>query len=106
MIPVGKVAWYIAIDSAKSRAYVTRREENIVSVIDTNTDKVIGTIDVGKEPIGVAVDSENNRVYVANHGDISVSVIDSTNNKVVDTIKLTLTPDSPYAGSPWGIIIF
>ncbi|MBI4838401.1 MAG: hypothetical protein HY806_04520, partial [Nitrospirae bacterium] len=53
-----------------------------------------------------AVDPENNRVYVANHKDISVSVIDAAANKVINTIKLSLTPDSPYAGSPWGIAVY
>jgi YVTN family beta-propeller protein len=103
---VGKSAWYVAIDPINNRAYVTRREENKVSVIDTATDEVVASIDVGKGPIGVAVDPDKKRLYVANHEDMSIAIIDTDSNKVIDTIKLTLTPESPYSGAPWGLQLY
>jgi YVTN family beta-propeller protein len=104
-VKVGNTAWFIAVDEANNRAYVTKREENGVSVIDTKSDKIVGSMTVGNAPVGIAVDSESKRAYVANHGDVSVSVIDTEKNEVIHTIKLSPATDSTYSGSPWGIAI-
>jgi len=84
---------------------VPNRGANIVSVIDASSDKVLKSIKVGREPLGITVDPAENRAYVTNHKDISVSIIDTENNTVVGTVKLSLTPNSPYAGSPWGVAV-
>jgi len=105
-VKVGKNPWSVAVDSVNKRIYVTNRGDGTVSVINAENNKLINTIKVGKEPIGVEADPANGRLYVANHADISVSVIDTTANKVVNTIKLTLTPESPYAGSPWAVAVY
>ena len=57
-ISVGRCPTDIAIhpDPPEARAYVTNFGDNSISIIDTNTDQVIGTIDnVGSNPIRIAV---------------------------------------------------
>ena len=46
-------------------------------MIDTNTNKVVGTpITVGSQPWKIAISSSAKRAYVTNYADGTVSVID------------------------------
>ena len=74
--------------SRAPRAYVTNAGSfsTSVSVIDTATNTVVGTIAVGNGPIGVAVNPAGTRAYVTNEGSSNVSVIDMATNTVVATI--------------------
>ena len=79
-----------------NRAYVANFSDSTVSVIDTTTNRVVGTIPVGSGPTAVAVKPDGTRAYVANYNEATVSVIDtnaqSANyNKVIKTIAI-----------PWG----
>jgi YVTN family beta-propeller protein len=81
-------------------AYVTNGADNTVSVIDTASRAVVGTIPVGQDPTGVAITSDGIHAYVTNHLDDSVSVIDTARNTVVATIPgfilpigVAITPD-------------
>ena len=90
-IPVGDNPTGIAYDPENERMYVTNQQTccfgpDTVSVIDTTTNTVIGTITVGGQPIGIAYDPENERMYVTNSEPLgTVSVIDTTTNMVVGT---------------------
>jgi YVTN family beta-propeller protein len=103
-------------------AYVTERDSNSVSVIDTATNEVIATIEnVGPAvegdvpgPGGMVITPNGNRGYVANTGVFengfqialanTVSVINTkSNNKVVATVEVgygplgvAVTPDGKY----------
>ncbi|MEW6163122.1 MAG: DUF4382 domain-containing protein [Nitrospirota bacterium] len=70
--------------------YVTNEGSNNVSVINRQSDEVVGTIMVGKKPRGVATGLRRDRlrVYVANSGSNSISVIDPTTNKVENEIPI------------------
>ena len=71
---------------AQPFAYITNRDSNDVSVIDTATNTVVGApIPVGTSPRGIAINSAGTRVYVANPGSNNVSVIDAATNTVVGT---------------------
>ena len=56
-----------------------------VSIIDTATDKVVGTINVGQQPHGVTVSSDAKMVYITNRASDTVSVINTSTNAVIDT---------------------
>ena len=74
----------IAYDPVNKRMYVTNRDNDTVSVIDTITNTVVGSpIKVGDGPQDIAYDPVNKRMYVTNFGDDTVSVIDTTTNTVV-----------------------
>ncbi|MDN3351237.1 hypothetical protein [Actinomadura sp. DC4] len=82
------------VTAARQRtpAYVTDFNANTVSVIDTATNTVIGTIPVGANPRGVAISPGGTRVYVANFGSTTVSVIDTATNAVIATIPVGAFP--------------
>lgn len=82
-------------------AYVVNRVNNTVSVIDTDSNTVMGPpIPVGIEPVGLAFTPDGCRVYVTNTGGNTVSVIDTKHNMVILTIPvgkgpsgIAITPD-------------
>ena len=83
----------IAYDNATERMYVANNAEGIVSVIDTNTNMVVGTpISVGSSPTLLTYDPVNERMYVTNFFDNTVSVIDTTSNTVIATILVGTIP--------------
>jgi YVTN family beta-propeller protein len=64
--------------------YVTNRGSDSVSVIDTNSNLVIGSpIPVESMPIGIEFDRPHKRMYVTNGDSDSVSVIDTNTNTAV-----------------------
>ena len=95
-------------DSSAERLYVTNAGNNTVSVVDIAKSKVVMTLRVGVWPADIAVDKGAGRVYVVNSSkaDNSISVINAESNKVIKKIKESLTPETPYNGSPWGVAVF
>lgn len=93
----GNSPFGMAYDPKNERMYVTNSESNTVSVIDTDTNTVLGNpIKVGTSPKGIAYDPENERMYVANFGSSTVSMIDTTSNQAVGSVI-------PVGTSPVGI---
>lgn len=86
-IKVGNYPVDIVVNSNTKRSYVTNQFSDTVSVINTQTDEIIETIDVGSFPYGIDIDEISNRVYVANYGSGSLSVIDGSTNKLINTIE-------------------
>jgi gliding motility-associated-like protein len=70
---------------------------NTVTVINTNTNAITGTITVGNNPFGVSASSDGTKVYVTNYGGNSVSVINTSTNTVVNTIGV--------GSQPMGIVV-
>lgn len=52
-VPTGKGTHGIVSSNDNKLVYVTNMYENIVSVIDNNANKVIGTVAVGEIPNGI-----------------------------------------------------
>ena len=48
---------------------------NTVSILNTTTNSVVGTIPVGAGPNGIAYNQDNGKVYVANSVSSTISVI-------------------------------
>src|SRR5215510_2823499 len=82
---------------AQTRGYVTNRDDNTVSVIDTATNTVIATIPVGARPTLLAVTPDAAFAYVANQEGNTVSVIATASNTVVATV--------PVGNFPFGVAI-
>ena len=81
------LACLFAPASARAQnAYITNRGDNTVSVIDTSSNMVSGSISVGSLPMGVAVTPDGSLVYVANSIDNTVSVIPTSVNMVTGAI--------------------
>jgi YVTN family beta-propeller protein len=77
---------------AEPFAYITDKNSNHVSVIDTQTNTIIATVSVGSYPEGVVVNPTGTRVYVANFLSSTVSVIDTATHLIIDTIPVRLRP--------------
>lgn len=86
-------------------AYVANLGSNDVSVIDTQTNQVVGPpIAVGTKPESIAITPDSREAYVADFGSEDVSVIDTETNAVVATIgvgrepvAIAITPDGKRA---------
>ncbi len=77
-----------------------------VSVVDTTTGKLTGTIKVGLHPTGMAL--SNGMLFVCNTYSDSISVIDTATNQVMSTIDLSLplaNLKSRFGAEPTGIAI-
>ncbi|MFP5115954.1 YncE family protein [Bacillaceae bacterium C204] len=65
-----------------------------VSVIDTEKNKVIKTIQVGEEPVEIDLTPDGKLAVVTNFDDDTISVIDTKKNKVIKTLP---AGDSPVS---------
>ena len=72
--------------------YVVCQESDEVRVVDTQSNKVVGTIPVGHVPRGIASSADGTRLYVTNAWSDSVSVIDTGSRKVVKTLPVGFEP--------------
>ena len=77
---------------------------NTISVINTTTNIVVGSITVGSNPFGVAITPDGTKVFVTNYGSNNVSVINTATNTVIATITvgsqpqgIVLSPDGTKA---------
>src|SRR5262249_29878430 len=65
---------------------------NAVAVLDTASNKVLGTIPVPTGPHGLVVTPDGRKVYVSSDGASTVSVIDTATDKVTSSIEVGATP--------------
>src|ERR1700724_3193693 len=76
-------------------AYIANGGSNTVSVIDTETNTVVGSpLSVGSQPAGVAVTPDGKYAYVTNNGSNTVSIIDIATNTGIGSITLGSHPAS------------
>src|SRR5260370_12426294 len=87
-------------------AYISNSGSNSVSVIDTETNTVVGApIKVGSFLGGIVVTPDGKFAYVANEDDGAVSVINAATNTVVGSpikvgilpVGVAVTPDGKFA---------
>jgi YVTN family beta-propeller protein len=89
----------VALNREGSRLYVSNWGSESVSVIDTETMKMLGTIAVGPNPNDVAMGPDG-RLYVSCANDNSVVVVDTKEGHAVERISTALTPHSPEGSTP------
>ena len=78
--------------AAGPKAYVGNFKDNTVSVIDTDTGKVVATVPVAAGPHGMAVSPDGRNVYVSGDLASTVSVIDTASDRVAQTIEVGKAP--------------
>ena len=105
-ILVGSTPFAVAITPDGKTAYVTNRDSNSVTPIDTATNTAGTAIAVGSEPLGVAITPDGKTAYVTNTNSGSVMPIDTATNTASTAITVgsnpaavAITPDQgPAAG--------
>lgn len=89
----GGVRWdYAFLDTANHRLYVSHGTQ--VEVIDTVTDKLVGTIPDTKGVHGVAIANDLNKGFASDGGDNDVTIFDLKTLKVLDKVKTGQNPDA------------
>jgi YVTN family beta-propeller protein/VCBS repeat-containing protein len=73
---------------AGTRAYVTNKTAGTVTVIDTTTNTVIGTIAVGARPDGLAIKPDGKTLYVSSLDSNTIKVVNTATNTVTATIAV------------------
>jgi YVTN family beta-propeller protein len=76
--------------------FVTTGRSRMLTIIDTATDTIGGSIDAGQRPWGLAVSSDGQTVYTANGPSDDVSIVDVAGRRVVKTV--------PVGRGPWGAV--
>ena len=89
----GAAKWdYIYMDSASQRLYVTHGTQT--EVIDTQTNKVVGTIEDTPGVHGVAIAADLGLGFTSNGASNTVGVFDLKTLKITSTIKVGTKPDA------------
>ena len=83
-----------------TQVWVTDEATNMVTVLNTNLDTVLGTVAVGDRPIQIEFSVDGTQAFTTNFNDNTVSVID------VDTLSLATVFDMGGNGSmgPMGLV--
>ena len=86
-----------------STLLITHEKSNSVSIVDTDTDQIVKTVQVGETPHAIAITPKRHFAYTGNRGDNTLSVIELKSMNVVKTIKvphsimnLEISPDGRY----------
>ncbi len=89
----GATRWdYVYVDSANHRLYVSHSTQT--EVIDTATDKVVGTIPGTNGVHGIAIANDLGRGFTSDGMDNDVTVFDLKSLKVLSKVKTGTNPDS------------
>jgi YVTN family beta-propeller protein len=101
-IATGNFTAAVGVDFQRHLAYAANQgftpETNNLSVIDTNTNRVIGTIQTDESPSTVSVNPFTNRIYVANRlasnvsGSDVVDIIDGGTGQIVNRLPIDRDP--------------
>jgi len=79
------------------KLYASTGRGKTVFTIDTETNKVLGSVEVGRRPWGIALSPDGKTLYSANGPSNDVTAVDVATNTVTKKFK---------AGEgPWGIIV-
>src|ERR1700684_2650775 len=83
---------YVYVDSANHRLYVSHATQT--EVIDTNTDKLVGTIPGTTGVHGIAVADDLGRGFTSDGRDNDVTIFDLKTLAVISKVKTGTNPDS------------
>lgn len=85
--------------------YVSNEKDNSVSVIDTNTQKVVQTIAVGQRPRGITFSKDFKHLYICASDDDTIQVLDIATNKVLHNLPSGEDPEQ-FTLHPGGNLLY
>jgi YVTN family beta-propeller protein len=94
----------IALSADQRFVWVVNPSDDTVSVIRTDTNTVLATIQTGDEPRGVALDPNNRFAFVANAAGSSVTVIRILNSSFAN-FSAVIDRTLKTGAEPWNIVI-
>jgi YVTN family beta-propeller protein len=103
-IPVEISPYELVFSRDGRRLFVSNWSSNSVSVIDTASNRVVGTIRVGANPNDMALAADG-RLFVACSADNTIHVIDTKTLRVVERLSTTLTPLAPEGATPNAVLL-
>jgi YVTN family beta-propeller protein len=89
--------WSMTYDHINGMLYVANYNANQIDIIDTRTDKAVGTISVPVHPINVKVDPDNGILLVTTLAGDGLTFISTKTNQILNTIST--------GAAPWGLDI-
>jgi YVTN family beta-propeller protein len=96
-LPAGSRPMKVKVSPDNSKVYVSDGRAGTVTVLDSHSYAVQGTIKVGTRPWGIVLSPDGKYLFSANGPSNDVSIVDLATNKEISRIK---------AGqSPWGLTI-
>lgn len=80
--------------AANPFVYVPNYSSDDISIIDTESNTTIATIDLGsgKGPTSIAFNPEGTKGYISCNGDNTVAIIETTGNTIVGTVSVGTSP--------------
>nr|MBS9782888.1 hypothetical protein [Arcobacter sp.] len=81
--------------------FVSNEKDDTVSVIDSNTDKVIKTYEVGQRPRGILLTNDYLKLYICASDDDTVQAMDVKTGKILYNLPSGEDPEQ-FALSPDG----
>ena len=96
-LPAGSRPMRVKLSPDEKRLYVSNGRAGTVSVFDSHSYELLGTIKVGTRPWGIGISPDGKFLFAANGPSNDVSVVDLSTNKEMARIKA--------GSSPWGIAI-
>lgn len=103
-IPVETTPYQTLLSRDSKYLFVSNWSSESVSVIDTNSNRVIRTLRVGMNPNDMKL-SADGRLFVACSNDNTVHVIDTQKLEVLERLSTTLTPLAPEGSTPDALAI-
>ena len=83
-----------AVNQFNRNIYISNPVLSTVSIFNSTTCSITGSIHVGSYPINITVDQKNGYVYVINKNSSNISVIDPTTEKIISSINVGSSPES------------
>ena len=87
MAQVVRGVWSMDYDPNNSIIYAASYNGDGLILMDTKTDKVVGTIPVPDRPVDVKVDQITNTVLVTSLADNKITFVSPVRNQIIKTIQ-------------------
>ncbi|MEK5031041.1 hypothetical protein MKY96_06345 [Paenibacillus sp. FSL R7-0302] len=92
-IRVGSRPGPMCMDPAEEKLFVVNTDSDSVTIIDTNTLKVLNSVHIGNSlyrsyPNAIFAAPKGDKIYVGHSGDSSVTIIDSVTNEVIKQVEM------------------
>jgi len=94
LIPTGRMPCALAVNVELGLLFTANYGDGSITVIDTRSNRVVGTIEVGGRLQAIATDGERGAIYVADTLNRKVIAIDAKTRRSRGATNL---PESPYA---------